>query len=234
MNNAVQFISLGPGEAELITLKALRALQSVDFVFCPYTLTKEGKQASRSMEILSELGIKTAKVRPFNVPMSMNRNEAIAAYGKASEEIRTLYEQGKRVAVTAEGDAGFYSSIHYIQDSLMQKDIPTERIAGVPAFIACGALANLHIVKQEEELSVVPGTITAQSLLQQVKEGKTVVIMKVSKCIEAIKEAIKEEPTLNFHYFENVGSKEKEFYTHDTEVILNRTIPYFSLMIIHQ
>lgn len=209
MSNTVFFVSLGPGEAELITLKALRALQAADYIFCPYTLTKEEKQVSRAIEILTELGIEADKIRPFNVPMSMNRNEAILAYGKASEDIEELNKQGKKIAVTAEGDAGFYSSIHYIQDSLVQKNIPTERIAGVPAFIACGALANLHIVKQEEELIVVPGTITAESLLRQVKEGKTVVIMKVSKCIEAINEAIRSEPTVNFHYFENVGSKEK-------------------------
>lgn len=234
MSNAVLFVSLGPGEAELITLKALRALQAVDYIFCPYTLTKEGKQASRAIEILTELGIEANKIRPFNVPMSMNRSEAMLAYSKASEEIEELYRQEKKVAVTAEGDAGFYSSIHYIQDALMQKNIFTKRIAGVPAFIACGALANLHIVKQEEELSVVPGTITSQTLLQQIGEGKTVVIMKVSKCIEAIKEAIATKPAAHFHYFENVGSKDKEFYTHDTSLILSRTIPYFSLMIIHQ
>ena len=234
MSSTVQFVSLGPGEAELVTLKALQALQASDYIFCPYTLTKEGKQVSRAIEIIAELGVKTDKICPFNVPMSINRDSAVAAYHKASEAIESLYAQNKKVVVTAEGDAGFYSSIHYIQDSLAQRNIPTKRIAGVPAFIACGALANLHIVKQEEGLSVVPGTITTELLLQQVKAGKTVVIMKVSRCIEAVKSAIRMEPSIHFHYFENVGSKEKEFYTQNTNTILSRTIPYFSLMIIHQ
>ena len=234
MNTAVQFISLAPGDAELVTLKALRALQAANYIFCPYTLTKEKKQASRSRDILVELGVNAEKVKLFNVPMSMNRTQAQQAYLAVANEAETLHLQGKRIAVTAEGDAGFYSSIHYIQDSLMQKNIPTERTAGVPAFIACGALANLHIVKQEEELSVIPGTVTTTQLLQQLSEGKTVVVMKVSKCIEAIKEAILKMPKTSFHYFENAGSKDKEFYTSSTDEILNRTIPYFSLMIIHR
>lgn len=234
MSNAVQFISLGPGEAELITLKALRTLQASDCIFCPSTLSKAGKQTSRAAAILNELEVDSSKVCLFNVPMSKNRSATEATYAKVAIEVEKLYLQGKKVVITAEGDAGFYSSIHYIQDALVQKSIVTKRIAGVPAFIACGALANIHIVKQEEELNVIPGIITAEDLLFRIREGKTVVVMKVSQCADAIKEAIAAEPEATFHYFENVGMKENEFYSQDKDLILSRTIPYFSLMIIHK
>ncbi|MBR0560854.1 hypothetical protein KB213_12490, partial [Neokomagataea sp. TBRC 2177] len=71
------------------------------------------------------------------------------------------YGQQQRVVIVAEGDAGFYSSIQYIFEKLQTAGIPAQRIAGIPAFIAAGAVANLHIASQEERMIVAPGTLTA-------------------------------------------------------------------------
>lgn len=230
----VNFVSLGPGEAELITLKGLNILKNSDCIFCPATLDKEGKRSSRALDILTELGISQNKLSFFHVPMSKDRSLAIEAYNKVSQEASEAYGRGLKVAIVAEGDAGFYSSVHYVFDTLKDKDIPVKHIAGIPAFIASGALAGIHIVKQEEELNVIPGVISAQSLKQKIEEGKTVVIMKVSQCQEAVEQCIADLPNATFHYFENVGVQGKEFYTTDIQEIVSRKFPYFSLMIIHQ
>ncbi len=230
----ITFVSLGPGEAELITLKGLKTLQLADRVFYPATISKEGVQTSRALDILSELDIDTSKLVPFHVPMSKDRSLAIDAYNAVSEEIKEQYKMGQRICVVAEGDSGFYSSIQYIFDNLSDSDFPVERIAGIPAFIASGALAKIHIVKQEEELNVVPGIISASDLKERIESGKVVVIMKVSQCAEAIKECISEKSDATYHYFENVGVDGKEYYTKNTSDILDRKIPYFSLMIIHK
>ncbi len=230
----ITFVSLGPGEAELITLKGLKTLQSADRIFYPATISKDGVQTSRALDILSELDIDANKLVPFHVPMSKDRSLAIDAYNAVSEEIKKQYKTGQRICVVAEGDSGFYSSIQYIFDNLSDSDFPVERIAGIPAFIASGALAKIHIVKQEEELNVVPGIISASDLKERIESGKVVVIMKVSQCAEAIKECICEKLDATYHYFENVGVDGKEYYTKNTSDILDRKIPYFSLMIIHK
>lgn len=230
----IAFVSLGPGEADLITLKGLKALQAADCIFYPATIVKEDNLSSRALDIMKELDINSQKTIPFHVPMSKDRSLAIEAYNRVSQEAEQQYHKGLKVAIVAEGDAGFYSSIHYIFDTLTQQNIPVEHIAGIPAFIASGALAGIHIVKQEEELNVIPGIISADDLIQKVNHGKVVVIMKVSQCQEAVKKCISTIPTATFHYFENVGVKEKEFYTSDIQEIVARKFPYFSLMIIHQ
>ena len=109
----------------------------------------------------------------------------------------------------AEGDAGFYSSIHYLFDKLQANQIEVELIAGVPAFIAAGATAGLHIVKQTERLLVIPGTATAYELISQVKEGQVVVIMKLSACQAAVRTCIATHPEFLYYYFEQVGTKEE-------------------------
>lgn len=232
MTNPITFVSLGPGDPKLITLKGLEALQQADIIFCPSTNLKNGKISSRAMDILMALKIDRNKVELFDVPMSKDRSAAINSYQSVAETIASLQQQGKAIAVTAEGDAGFYSSSHYIVDELDKKEIPSVKIAGVPAFISCGALANIHVVKQEEELCVVPGVISLEELKAKMETDTSIVIMKTSQCEDVIKQAMQEVQTATFHYFENVGLPQ-ELYTHSKEEIAERKFPYFSIIIIH-
>lgn len=228
----VTFISLGPGEAELITLKGYKALQSSELIYYPSTILRDKTSSSRALNILVELGINEEKLIPFNVPMNKERSLAIQSYEKVSEIIKQQYNKDISISVVAEGDAGFYSSIHYIYDNLIKNNIEVKHIAGVPAFIACGALAGIHIAKQEEELCVIPGIITQNQLEEKIKHGNSIVIMKASQCEEIIKRCIMNLSNLEYHYFENAGLKDKEFYTKNHNAILSRKFPYFSLVII--
>lgn len=234
MSHHITFISLGPGDPELISLKGLKSLQAADFIFCPSTSMPSGKTSSRASDILVELGVDQSKLILFDVPMSKDRSLAIDSYRRVSDEIASLYQKGNEIAVTAEGHTGFYSSSYYIEEDLRARGILTRQIAGIPAFIACGALANMHIVKQEEELNVIPGVISFEQLASKLKTNTALVIMKASQCESVIKQAIAEIPNMAIHYFENVGVAGKEFYTQDKSEILARKFPYFSLIIIQQ
>ena len=227
MSNPVLFVSLGPGDPELVTLKTLRALQESDVVFCPAT-----KGGSRSMFILSALEVAPDKIRAFAVPMSEERSEAKEAYRRVARDAAEAHHAGRRVVITAEGDAGFYATTDYISEELAAEGIPSSRIAGVPAFLACGALADITVARQNEGMEIVPGTLSPEMAATMLAKGKTVVVMKASRCEAAIKRAVGEILGAEFHYFENAGVAGKEFHTSDHEVILARKFPYFSLVII--
>ncbi|WP_251967664.1 precorrin-2 C(20)-methyltransferase [Parabacteroides sp. AD58] len=231
MNRTITFVSLGPGEPELITVKGLKTLQQADQIFCPATLTPSGKQVSRAANILKALEIEEHKIRPFVLPMSKDRQKAIEAYDQLLVDAAGSLREGKKVVIVAEGDAGFYTSIQYIYHQLEKEHIEVRRVPGIPAFIAAGATGGLHIVKQEERLMVIPGTATADELAQFIRQGYNLVIMKLSACIEAVHECIRRHPETHFHYFENVGT-EKEKYISDPEIIAQTNFPYFSLLII--
>ena len=143
----IRFVSLGPGEPDLITLKGLKALQGADCIFCPATMTQDGKSSSRALSILNTLGFSDT-VQCFRLPMDKDRTLALRSYEAVYESSKILRAEGQNVVIVAEGDAGLYSSIHYIYDKLQQDDIPVEQIAGIPAFIASGAMAGLHIVRR--------------------------------------------------------------------------------------
>ena len=131
----VIFVSLGPGEPELITVKGLKALQTADCIFCPETLAKDGNRVSRAADILLQLDIPENTVHRFPLPMSKQREKALSAYDEVYMESSTLRQQGKKVCIVAEGDAGFYSSIHYVYDKLQADGIPVK-----PTIFLCNTL----------------------------------------------------------------------------------------------
>lgn len=230
----VSFVALGPGDPELITLKSLKELKEADIVFAPSTEKSKDIYISRSKSILTALGIEEEKILLFNVTMSKDRAEVKLNYDLAALQISEYYQKGLKVAVTAEGDSGFYSSIQYINDKLLEMGVPTLRLEGIPAFISCGALANIHIVKLEEKLFVIPCISSAKELNKFIDEGDTIVLMKPSLYESIIKEVMHNRRMVKFHYFENVGVENKEFYTTEIEEIDKRRFPYFSLLIIQK
>lgn len=231
MTYPISFVSLGPGEPELITVKGLRQLQKADIIYCPATRNRQRESISRAADIVRALEINETAIHCFILPMSKDRTEAWKVYDTLYNEAATQYVEGKQIVIVAEGDAGFYSSIQYLYDKFTDAGIAVQRIAGIPAFIAAGALTGLHIVKQEEQIVVIPGTPSAAELSEKINAGYVIVIMKLSQCVDAVHECIRKHPQTQFHYFENVGT-EKEYYTSDRKVIADKVYPYFSLMII--
>ena len=171
MSYPICFVSLGPGDPELITLKGLKKLRQADIIYCPATISKSGQLLSRAARIIEELEIEKSVVQFFTLPMSKDRTEVWKVYD------------------------------------------------------------TLYIVKQEEQIIVIPGMLTAEELSKKIKTGNVIVIMKLSQCVEAVHTCIRLHPETNFHYFENVGTGE-EFYTSDRKQIQRKIFPYFSLMII--
>ncbi len=229
MKNEILFVSLGPSDAELITLKSYKALQNADYIFCPQTT----QGSSRAVDIIDELGIDLAKIIRYTLPMSYDRDGALGIYRKVAEDAIQLADNNKKIVITAEGDAGFYSSSQYINDYIIERNINTRRIPGIPAFIACSALANFHLVTGDNSVEIVTQVNSAEDILAALKDNKTLVIMKLPKSQNAIMEFLGKEGNYTTYYFENVGVEGKEFYTKSIDHIRSiKKFPYFSIMII--
>lgn len=226
----ISFISLGPGDPDLLTLKSLIRLKESDIILVPATLKGDKKPMSRAADIIGFWKLST-EVRLFPIPMQHSPQQALTAYDAMCEEIKRLHEEGRRVAVGVEGDISIYASIHYVMQRLQAEGIAVEQLPGIPSFIAAAAVANLSLVSRDERLLVVPGNVTAPELERLLSNRHTVVIMKLSQCEHEVKAFIRSHPTHAYHYFENVGTA-TQFHTTDTALILQRPLPYFSLMVI--
>lgn len=138
MSHPIYFVSLGPGDAELITLKSLHALQQADIIYCPSTVREPDKILSRAATLLHKLGIK-GDIHLFSLPMSKDRTKAIKVYRQLFEEMRLEQKAGKRLAVAVEGDAGIYASVHYVLDLPRRKWNPRRATSRYSFIHRCGS-----------------------------------------------------------------------------------------------
>ncbi len=233
MTQAVYFVSLGAGDPELITLKALRLLERADVIYSPVSLSPNGRRASKSKSIMLSLGIKEEQIVSYDMPVNREREGAEDAYKQVAEDIKARRQANGDLiaAVVAIGDAGFYASSAYIGELLEAENIPTCYLPGVPALIASNALIGGQLVQLDEQLRVIPGVARPSEWEEAWQSKHTIVIMKGSMAEEEIKRAMKSYPHRHWHYLEYVGYEGKELYLNDVNQIAERKFPYFSLII---
>ena len=227
----VTFLSLGPGDPELLTLKALKTLKDADVVMVPATRNNEGIMKSRATDIINEWHLEN-RLMVYELPMLKDRQAVSLVYDTIFADCVRVYQEGRRIVVAVEGDVSIYASIHYVMERLEKAGIPVEQSAGIPSFIAAAASAGLSLVSQQQRLTILPGDADIETLRQLLDSNHVVVVMKLSQCQEVVKDFLRQNPQTICHYFENVGTPEA-YHTTLRDEILSRRIPYFSLCIIY-
>lgn len=223
-------VGLGPGDPEMITLKALNALNSADIIFYPATYSKDGEVQSWSLKILEQLDITTG-CRPLVIPMTDKDREV--NYQKAYGLIREELDKGKSVAVVNEGDVLFYSTFGYLLKLAKADGIQCEVISGVAAFIAAGSTGQNPIVEGNSGFNLIarPKSFGQIAELLQSRPGDILVVMKM-KVLDGWYDFLK-QCSRPFLYVEKAGTHE-QFATSDAEELKEREIPYFSLIIFYK
>lgn len=233
MTPTIHFVSLGAGDPELITLKALRLLERATYIYSPSSLSPSGRRASKSRSIMLSLGIAEDKIISYDMPVNRERKGAEEAYQSVAEDIvhKLASDADALIAVVAIGDAGFYASTAYIGEYLCHQGISTQYHPGVPAFVAGNALIGGQLVQLDEQLRVIPGEATPREWEEAWQSKHSIVVMKGSMAEEEVKRAIRTYPDRHWHYLEYIGYEGRELYLHNPEEILARPFPYFCLII---
>ena len=223
-------VALGPGDPELITLKALKVLQLVDVVFYPTTLNGNGMKSSMAYQVLKHLDIDRSKLIAVEVAMKYDRSIVNQTYQQLAADSIEYSRQGKRVAIVSEGDISFYSTFAYLIDDFKNAEAEYEMIPGVPAFILAGSLGKFPVCTQADKVLVVPEVTDEATLQTYVRDNETLVMMKVSKVKTWIADFL-HNLNLEFFYGEYMGT-DREFITSDINALKERRLPYFSIIVI--
>ena len=178
-------IGLGPGDPELITLKAARMIASAPVIAYP---TLEGGD-SFARSIAANLIPKGVVELPIEIPMTTDRAPAQAAYDAGAAAIARHLEQGRDVAVLCEGDPFFYGSFMYLF-SRLSGDFSAEVIPGVTSITACAALAGKPLSARKEVLTILPGPLSEQELTTRIEAASSVAIMKVGRHLAKIRRVL--------------------------------------------
>lgn len=223
-------ISLGPGDPDLITVKGLRLLQTMDRIYYPGSVTEEGKTTSYSLPILKAYDLDENKLTGMFLKMSDNRADARQTYASTFQQMLTDYQNGLQIAFVSEGDISFYSTFSYLLTYIQHHQLEVEIVAGVPSFLLGAAEHQVPLALLTEKVVILPRMKDIIQLKQYLSDFETVVLIKVRSILSEIASVIQQQD-VTIYYCERLGTAQ-QFISTSLEEIMKRDIPYFSLLIL--
>lgn len=185
MTGILYGVGLGPGDPELITLKAARLIKSATTIAYPTLAGGDSFARSIAAGLIGD-GVHEIKM---DVPMTTDRAPAQAAYDQGAEKIAETLDSGKDVVCLCEGDPFFYGSFMYLNARLTQR-YTVKVIPGVTSVTACAAEAGRPLVARNERLTVLPGPMDEAELRDRIAGAEAVAIMKVGRHLPKIRAVI--------------------------------------------
>ena len=178
-------VGLGPGDPELMTLRAHRLIAGATVV--AYPALAGGESFARA--IAAGAIAPGAREIVMDVPMSVERAPALAAYDRGAAEIADALDGGDNVVCLCEGDPFFYGSFMYLFARLSGR-YEVEVVPGVTSIAACAARAGRPLVARNERLTVLPGPLPEAELRARIEGAESVAIMKVGRHLSKIRGVI--------------------------------------------
>lgn len=211
-------VGVGPGDKELLTLKAVKTIKNCEVVVVP-----SGMAGGRSiaLEIAEDYISKDTEIIVKHFPMGGKEQEQ--KIYEAFQVIEEKLKAGKNVSFLTIGDPFVYSTYIYLLKYIEEKGYETETVPGITSFCACASLAKEPLVIGNEPLLIVPG-----EKVNTIKDEKYVVIMKVYKMEEEILNTL-EEKGFTYVYIKKAGREGQEVLRNREDILKSRE--YMSLII---
>ena len=185
MNATFYGVGVGPGDPELLTLKAVRIIEECDVLAVPGR-TKEDSVAY-GIALAAVPGIAQKETICIHMPMTKDEIKLKESHENGAAQIIRLLEQGRSVAFLTLGDPTIYSTYLYLQKLVQEAGFETEIISGIASFLAAGAALNTGLVEKEQQLHVIPSSYEIEDALDL---PGTKVLMKAGKKMPLVKEAV--------------------------------------------
>ncbi|GJQ58474.1 MAG: precorrin-2 C(20)-methyltransferase [Candidatus Scalindua sp. AMX11] len=226
-------VGLGPGAADLMTLRALDCLRKVDCIILP---RKDEKSSSVSWNIAEEsVGLIPGQERLFlSFPMSRDPKVTTRAWNVAVKEIRDRIFAGKSVAFISVGDPFIYSSFIYLYEHAQKSwpEIEIKVIPGVSSISAAPIAAGVPVADGRERIAIIPAVYNKDDLRTIIRMFDTIILMKASSVMPEIVEVIESEGLMDKSIYVASATMDKEQIVTDIRTIKGKRGMYFSMVVI--
>jgi precorrin-2/cobalt-factor-2 C20-methyltransferase len=228
MTGTLYGIGVGPGDPELLTLKAHRYLSQAPVI--AYPAPDNGQSFARS--IVAE-HIQPHQVEiPIVVPMRVDRFPAKHVYDQAAREITSHLESNRDVVVLCEGDPFFYGSFMYLFERLAPK-YPCETVPGVSSMMASAAALGRPLAARNDVLTVVPSPLEDDEIRRHLHSADALCFIKVGRHLDRIRALIQEAGMLQqAAYLERVSLANQKLCR--LSDLPQTSAPYFSMILIYK
>lgn len=183
----LHLVGVGPGDPELLTLKAARLLGAIPVVAYPTT----GEASALALEIAGA-HLNPAAIRlPVAIPMAVERGPAQAAYDAAAEAILAHLRAGRDVAWLCEGDPLFYGSAMYLV-TRVGAHAPVEIVPGITSLTAAAAAIGRPLAARNEMLKILPAPLDDATLRAELAATPAAAIIKVGRHFDRVRALLAE------------------------------------------
>jgi precorrin-2/cobalt-factor-2 C20-methyltransferase len=227
-------IGLGPGDPELMTLKAVRCLQAAPVVAYFAKQGKRGHARTIADDVMPAGCIEVPMIYPVTTEIPVHHVDYAAClapfYQQAATVLAAHLTAGRDVALLCEGDPLFYGSFMHLYIRLRDRYAVTI-VPGISGMSGCWSAAGLPITWGDDVLTVLPGTLSSDALRDKLVASDAAVIMKLGSNFAKVRAAIDAAGLLNEAIYVERGSM-------DGEIVLplrdkhDGVAPYFSIILI--
>lgn len=234
MTGRLYGVGLGPGDPELVTLKASRLIGSADVV--AYHSGTHGRSIARSIaaDLLPVGVIEEALVYPVTTARSEHaagyQGAMVDFYDESAERLAVHLRAGRTVVVLCEGDPLFYGSYMYLHDRLCPL-FQTEVVPGITSVSAAAAAAGKPLVRHEDVLTILPGTLPAPELARRLADTQGAAILKLGRTFPAVRAALAEAGRLDDAWYVERASTSGQMMVPVADVD-PAVVPYFSIILV--
>ncbi|HEY4280700.1 MAG TPA: precorrin-2 C(20)-methyltransferase [Conexibacter sp.] len=226
-------VGVGPGDPELLTLKATRVIADADVI--AYPSAQHGKSVARRiaapylrsdhLELLLQFPVTTELTsHPGGYETALHE-----FYDEAAEEVAIHLDAGRDVAILCEGDPFFYGSYMYFHERLAPR-YETTVVPAVTAFSAAAAAAGTPLVKRDDVFMALPGTLPAEQLAERLASADAAVVMKLGRTFPKVQEAAEQAGVGERGVYVERASAPEQRIAPLREV--GERVPYMSLVLV--
>lgn len=225
-------IGVGPGDPELLTIKAANALKSIDIIAIPKS--KEESDSIALSIVKETVDIANKETIELMFPMTKDKEVLKKAREGAAAVIADKLKAGKSVACITIGDPLFYSTFSYLIPLVgkMAADAEIKIIPGVSSIMASAAAAVVPLVEADERLAVIPATYEQKKLREVLNDFDTVVLMKVNRVFDKILSLLREFGLKDKAVFVERCGGETQRVVRDLDSLKGERLDYLSVVIV--
>jgi precorrin-2 C20-methyltransferase/precorrin-3B C17-methyltransferase len=233
VNGRLFGVGVGPGDPELMTIKARRRIEQADVV--SYPVARHGRSISRRVAApyMRPEQLELALTYPVTTEETDHPGGYDGAltefYDHAASMLAEHLDAGRDVAVLCEGDPFFYGSFMYLHERLASR-YETEVVPGVTGFSAAAAAAGTPLAKRDDVLTILPGTLTPDVLAARLRTSDAAVVMKLGRTFQDVREAAGRAGVTEQGIYVERASAPEERIAPLSEV--EGRVPYMSLVLV--
>ena len=225
-------IGVGPGDPELLTLKAVRVLGEAEVVAIPKS--KEESYSIALSIVKGAVDLSKKETLELMFPMTKDKEVLRKAREEAAAAICERLKGGKDVACITLGDPMFYSTFSYLIPLLRARvpGIEIEIVPGISSVMASAAMTVTPLTEADERLAVIPATYEQEKLRDILREFDTVVLMKVNRVFDKVLGMMEELRLKEKAVFIERCGGENQRVVRDLDSLKGEKLDYLSMVIV--